>query len=93
MLRQRFSRSIIWACLVACTLALVGGALTFAANDAGGYKVLRRIPVDPLTGKDEWGLRSVQDDVDSDSWGGQNVFDIYSKSEGTGLDGTKYKTW
>ena len=45
MLRQRFSRSIIWACMVACTLALVGGALTFAANDAGGYKVLRRIPV------------------------------------------------
>jgi general secretion pathway protein G len=63
--------------------------------DANGKKMrfLRSIPVDPMTGKDEWGLRSMQDDPDSDSWGGQSVFDIYSKSEGTGLDGTKYKTW
>ena len=63
--------------------------------DANGKKLrfLRRIPVDPMTGKDEWGLRSVQDDPDSDSWGGQNIFDVYTKSEGTGLDGTKYKTW
>jgi general secretion pathway protein G len=49
--------------------------------------------VDPMTGKDEWGLRSMQDEPDSDSWGGQNVFDVYSKSEGTGLDGNKYKDW
>lgn len=56
-------------------------------------KFLRRIPVDPMTGKAEWGERSMQDDPDSDSWGGQNVFDVYSKSDGTGLDGTKYKTW
>ena len=56
-------------------------------------KFLRRIPVDPMTGKAEWGMRSMQDDPDSDSWGGQNVFDVYSKSDGTGLDGTKYKTW
>jgi general secretion pathway protein G len=63
--------------------------------DANGKKMrfLRSIPVDPMTGKDEWGMRSMQDDPDSDSWGGQSVFDIYSKSEGTGLDGTKYKTW
>jgi general secretion pathway protein G len=63
--------------------------------DANGKKMrfLRRIPIDPMTGKDEWGLRSMQDDPDSDSWGGQSVFDVYSKSEGTGLDGTKYKTW
>ena len=63
--------------------------------DANGKKTrfLRSIPVDPMTGKDEWGMRSMQDDPDSDSWGGQSVFDIYSKSEGTGLDGTKYKTW
>ena len=63
--------------------------------DAQGKKLkfLRRIPVDPMTGKDEWGLRSMQDDADSDSWGGQNVFDVYSKSEGTALDGTKYKEW
>jgi general secretion pathway protein G len=56
-------------------------------------KFLRRIPVDPMTGKAEWGERSMQDEPDSDSWGGQNVFDVYSKSDGTGLDGTKYKTW
>jgi general secretion pathway protein G len=63
--------------------------------DVQGKKIkfLRRIPVDPMTGKDEWGLRSMQDDVDSDSWGGQNIFDVYSKSEGTALDGTKYKEW
>jgi general secretion pathway protein G len=54
---------------------------------------LRRIPVDPMTGKDDWGLRSTQDEPKSDSWGGQNVFDVYSKSEDTALDGTKYKDW
>ena len=57
------------------------------------YRFLRSIPTDPMTGSKEWGLRSMQDDSDSDSWGGQNVFDVYSKSEGTGLDGTKYKDW
>jgi general secretion pathway protein G len=56
-------------------------------------KFLRRIPVDPMTGNDDWGLRSMQDDPESDSWGGQNVFDVYSKSDGTALDGTKYKDW
>jgi general secretion pathway protein G len=63
--------------------------------DVQGKKVryLRHIPVDPMTGTTEWGLRAMQDDPDSESWGGQNVFDIYTKSEGTGLDGTKYKTW
>lgn len=63
--------------------------------DVGGKKVrfLRRIPQDPMTGSTEWGLRSMQDDPDSDSWGGQNVFDVFTKSQGTGLDGTEYKTW
>ena len=63
--------------------------------DVGGKKVrfLRQIPVDPMTGTTEWGLRSMQDDPDSDSWGGQSVFDVYTKSTGTGLDGTKYKDW
>jgi general secretion pathway protein G len=63
--------------------------------DVSGKKLkfLRRIPVDPMTGKDEWGLRSMQDDPTSDSWGEQNVFDIYTKSQGTALDGTKYKDW
>jgi general secretion pathway protein G len=56
-------------------------------------KFLRRIPIDPMTGTAEWGLRSNQDDPDSTSFGGQNVFDIYSKSDGTALDGTKYSTW
>ncbi len=56
-------------------------------------KFLRRIPVDPMTNSTDWGLRSMQDDPDSDSWGGQNVFDVYTKSQGIGLDGTKYKDW
>jgi general secretion pathway protein G len=56
-------------------------------------KFLRKIPVDPMTGKAEWGMRSMQDDATSDSWGGQNVFDVYTKSEGVALDGTKYKDW
>jgi len=56
-------------------------------------KFLRRIPVDPMTGTTEWGLRSYQDDWDSDSWGGENVYDVYSKSDATALDGTKYKDW
>src|SRR6202048_5600324 len=55
-------------------------------------KFLRRIPVDPMT-KQEWGMRSMQDDKDSDSWGGQNVFDVYTKSDQVALDGTKYKDW
>jgi len=57
------------------------------------YRFLRSIPTDPMTNSKEWGLRSMQDDADSDSWGGQNVFDVYTKSGGTGLDGTKYKDW
>jgi general secretion pathway protein G len=63
--------------------------------DVGGKKVrfLRRIPIDPMTGKDDWGLRSMEDDPDSDSWGGNDVFDVYTKSEGTAIDGTKYKDW
>jgi general secretion pathway protein G len=63
--------------------------------DVQGKKVkfLRRIPVDPMTGKAEWGLRSMQDDPSSTSYGGQGVFDVYSKSQGTALDGTKYSDW
>src|SRR5277367_6706394 len=63
--------------------------------DAQGKKLkfLRRIPVDPMTGKAEWLLRSMQDEANSDSWGGQNVFDVASKSKGTALDGTKYSDW
>ena len=63
--------------------------------DVQGKKVrfLRRIPMDPMTGRAEWGLRSMQDDPSSDSYGGQSVFDVYSKSQGTALDGTKYSDW
>lgn len=57
------------------------------------YKFLRRIPVDPMTGQADWGLRAMQDDPDSTSWGGSNVFDVYTKSQGTALDGTSYATW
>jgi general secretion pathway protein G len=64
-------------------------------GDASGRKLkfLRRIPIDPMTSSTEWGFRSYQDEPDSTSWGGQNVYDVYSKSTGTALDGTKYKDW
>ena len=63
--------------------------------DVGGKKLkfLRRIPIDPMTGNTEWGMRSMQDDPDSDSWGGDNVFDVFTKSQGTALDDTHYKDW
>jgi general secretion pathway protein G len=56
-------------------------------------RFLRAVPVDPMTHNADWGLRSNQDSADSDSFGGQNVYDVYSKSQGTALDGTKYNTW
>jgi general secretion pathway protein G len=56
-------------------------------------RFLRRIPVDPMTGKAEWGMRSMKDDPTSDSFSGESVFDVYSKSTGTALDGTKYSDW
>jgi general secretion pathway protein G len=56
-------------------------------------RFLRGIPTDPMTKSKDWGLRSVQDDTDSTSWGGQDVFDVYSKSSGTATDGTKYSDW
>ena len=63
--------------------------------DVAGKKLrfLRRIPVDPMTGNKDWGLRSTQDDPNTDSWGGQNIFDVYTKAQGTALDGTKYSEW
>jgi general secretion pathway protein G len=63
--------------------------------DISGKKVrfLRHIPMDPMTHSTEWGLHSMQDAPDSESWGGQAVFDVYTKSKGTGLDGTKYSDW
>ena len=63
--------------------------------DVGGKKLkfLRRIPIDPMTGNTDWGLRSMQDDPTSDSWDGEDVFDVFTKSPGVALDGTKYKDW
>jgi general secretion pathway protein G len=62
--------------------------------DVAGKKLkfLRKVPIDPMS-KEEWGMRSMQDDKDSTSWGGQNVFDVFTKSDQTALDGTKYKDW
>jgi general secretion pathway protein G len=64
-------------------------------GDASGamLKFLRRVPVDPMTNSTDWGKRSYQDRPDSQSWGRQNVFDVYSKSDATALDGTKYREW
>jgi general secretion pathway protein G len=66
-----------------------------ANGDASGRKLkfLRRVPIDPMTRSQEWGKRSYQDDADSTSWGGQNVYDVYSRSEGQALDGTRYRDW
>jgi general secretion pathway protein G len=63
--------------------------------DVKGKKVrfLRRIPIDPMTGKPDWGMRSEQDDPTSDSFGGQSLYDVYTKSQGTALNGTKYADW
>lgn len=64
-------------------------------GDASGRKLkfLRRVPIDPMTSSTEWGKRAYQDKPDSTSWGGQNVFDVYTKSQGKALDGTKYRDW
>ena len=64
-------------------------------GDASGRKLkfLRRVPIDPMTNSTAWGFRAYQDRADSSSWGGQNVFDVYTKSQGTALDGTKYRDW
>lgn len=71
---------------------LVKGVQLGAGNDRR-IRFLRRIPIDPMTGRADWRLRAIQDDPDSTSWGGKNVFDVYSMSQGTALDGTKYSDW
>jgi general secretion pathway protein G len=71
---------------------LVDGVQMVGAVDKK-LKFLRRIPLDPMTKSTDWGQRAYQDDPKATSWGGQNVFDVYTKSEGTAFDGTKYKDW
>jgi general secretion pathway protein G len=71
---------------------LVNGVNRVGTQDRK-IKLLRRLPVDPMTAKPEWGMRCYQDDSDETSWCGQNVWDVYSKSAGKGLDGTRYDTW
>jgi len=70
-----------------------GQSSSTASTTPTKVRFLRKVPVDPMTGKAEWGLRAVQDDPDSDSWGGSNVFDVYSQSTGMAIDGTKYADW
>src|SRR5215831_12776092 len=72
--------------------SLVKGVNVGASGDKK-VRFLRKIPVDPITGKAEWGMRCVSDDPDSSNWCGRNVFDVYSKSQATALDGTKYSDW
>jgi general secretion pathway protein G len=72
---------------------MVDGVTLLNSPDEKKLRVLRRIPRDPLTNSTDWGLRSYQDDADSDSWGGQDVFDVYTKSAAIALDGTPYKSW
>jgi len=70
-----------------------GVPLVGAAGQTKTIHFLRRIPIDPITKQADWGLRSVEDDLDSTSWDGKNVFDVYSKSDATAMDGTKYSSW
>ncbi len=69
------------------------GSAAGLSDTPSKVRYLRKIPVDPMTGKSDWGLRAVQDDADSTSWGGHNVFDVYSQSQATAVDGTKYSDW
>jgi general secretion pathway protein G len=72
---------------------LVEGVKLLQSPDGKKIKFLRRIPLDPMTNTREWGLRSMQDDPKSQSWGGQNVFSVYTKSFARAADGTPYSEW
>jgi general secretion pathway protein G len=75
------------------TLQILVDGVDMVGQVSKKLKFLRRIPIDPMKNTTEWGMRSYQDDPKNSSWGGQNVFDVFTTSEGTGLDGTKYKDW
>jgi general secretion pathway protein G len=72
---------------------LVDGVVRAGSQTGAKIRFLRRIPIDPMTGTAEWGLRSTGDNPDAKSWGGSNVYDVYSKSEGKALNGSKYRDW
>ena len=72
--------------------ALVDG-VQLIGQAGKNIKFLRKIPIDPMTNSTDWGMRAYQDEPTSQSWGGQNVFDVYSKSDGIAFDGTRYKDW
>ena len=73
----------------------LGNSLGSSQGSSGDKKIvfLRKIPIDPMTGRADWGLRAVQDDPDSQHWSGKDVFDVYSQSTATAMDGTKYSDW
>jgi general secretion pathway protein G len=87
------SASAVAAASSATQIAPLSTPAVSGTDVASKVRFLRKIPVDPMTGKAEWGLRAVQDDPDTRSWGGIDVFDVYSQSTGTALDGTKYADW
>lgn len=72
---------------------LVEGVEPVDENAGSVLRFLRRIPIDPMTKSTDWGLRSYQDDPDATRWGGDNVYDVYTRSRGTALDGTRYRDW
>lgn len=72
---------------------MVEGCVPPGRVDGVKRRWLRRIPLDPLTGSNEWGLRCYQDEADEDSWCGDNVYDVYTQSRATALDGSKYRDW